>query len=77
MGKSRTKGNIFRKDEKKLRKNTQFQKSLALGKYIPQKYEGPKSSLSFNSKGNRSANHDVHDDAWILRVVMPPSARIG
>jgi hypothetical protein len=40
-GKSRSKGNIFKKDEKKLRENTQFRKSLALGKYIPQKYEGP------------------------------------
>jgi hypothetical protein len=24
-----------------LRENTQFRKSVALGKYIPQKYEGP------------------------------------
>jgi hypothetical protein len=75
MGKSRSKGNIFKKDEKKLRENTQFRKSLALAKYIPRKYEGPKSSLSFNSKGNHSANHDVKDDAWILRIVTPPSAR--
>jgi hypothetical protein len=67
---------MFKKDEKKLRENTQFRKSLALGKYIPQKYEGPKSSLSLNSKGNRSASHDVNDDAWILRVVTPSSASI-
>jgi hypothetical protein len=72
------KGNIFKKDEKKLRENTQFRKSLALGKYIPRKYEGPpKSSLSLNSEGNRSASHDVNDDALILRVVTPSSARIG
>jgi hypothetical protein len=70
------KGHIFKKDEKKLRENTQFQKSLAFERYIPRKHEGPKLSLSLNSEGNRSASHDVNDDAWILRVVTPPSARI-
>jgi hypothetical protein len=45
MGKSRSKGNIFKNDEKKLRENTQFRKSLALGKHIPRKYEGPKIEL--------------------------------
>jgi hypothetical protein len=75
MEKSRSKGNIFKKDEKKLREETQFRKILASKKHIPRKYEGPKSSLSVNSKGNRSASHDVNDDAWILRVVTSPSAR--
>jgi hypothetical protein len=65
-----------KEDEKKLREKTQFRKSLALERYIPQKYEGPKSSLPLNSEGNRSASHDINDDAWILRVVTPSSARI-
>jgi hypothetical protein len=75
MGKSRSKGNIFKKDEKKFRENIQFRKNLALGKYIPRKYEGPKSSLSLNFEGNRSVRRDINDDAWILRVVTPTSAR--
>jgi hypothetical protein len=65
------------KGREKLRENTQFRKSSALRKHIPRKYEDPKSNLSFNSKGSRSANYDVHDDAWILRVVTPSSARVG
>jgi hypothetical protein len=65
-----------KEDEKKLREKTQFQKSLALERYIPRKYEGPKSSLFLNFEGNRSVSHDVNDDAWILRVVTPSSARI-
>jgi hypothetical protein len=71
MGKKAARKAIFsfrrhKEDEKKLREKTQFQKSLASKRYITQKYEGPKSSLSLNSEGNCSASHDVNDDAWIL-----------
>jgi hypothetical protein len=81
MGKKASRKAIFsfrrhKEDEKKLQEKTQFRKSLASERYIPQKYEGPKSSLSLNSEGSCYASHDVNDDAWILRVVTPSSARI-
>jgi hypothetical protein len=45
MGKKPLERQYLQKGRKKLRKNTQFRKSLALRKYIPQKYESPKIEL--------------------------------
>jgi hypothetical protein len=44
-------------------------------KYIPQKYESPKSRLSPEPKIIRSAGNDIIDDAQFLRAVTPSSAR--
>jgi hypothetical protein len=38
-------------------------KKFGFPEYIPQKYESPKLSVSFESKGNRATGNDVSDDA--------------
>jgi hypothetical protein len=38
-------------------------KKFGFQEYIPQKYENPKLSLSFGSKGNCPTGNDISDDA--------------
>jgi hypothetical protein len=62
MGKKPLERQYLQKGREKASRRNTVPKDFSLEKAHTSK-EGPKSSLSFNSKGNRSASHDINDDA--------------